>query len=364
MMKEGKQGDTLEISFIGDVVPGGVLSYFRDEKAASEAVLGKLRQSDLVAATLESPFGSSRSITRDKKNIIFSPAKDFFRLKELNISIVSLANNHILDVSTTGFKTTLELLDKHGIHHCGAGMNIKEARKPAIIEVKGNKVGFLGYCKKNYRFVGKVHVADNNSPGIAPLEKEMILEDISLAKEKCDLLYLMLHWGIEYTWLPPPQNLDMAKLFIDAGADGIIGGHPHRVQPYRYYKGKPVFYSMGNFLFPNVIINPPRILDYPAGINAGNYLELPEIRDYVEVQETSLRVWRKLSRIGMIASLRIENGRIKRKVYYTFAHKYRSILSRLSSFYTIILRLFLFSLRYGIRLPVYRYIFHKILKLN
>jgi poly-gamma-glutamate synthesis protein (capsule biosynthesis protein) len=364
MKKESKKHNQLKISFLGDVVPGGILTYFRDEESASSSVLEKLRESDLVAATLESPFGSAKTITPDKKNIIYSPVNDFFRLKELNISVVSLANNHIMDTSVDGFKATLDLLDKNGILYCGAGMNLSEARKPAIKEIKGFRIGFLGYCKKNYRFVGKVHAANENSPGVAPLEENLILEDITLAKEKCDFLYLMLHWGIEYTWLPTPENMDMAKLFIDKGADGIIGGHPHRVQPCLFYKGKPVFYSLGNFLFPNQVITPPKLMDYPDEVNAENFTTLPEISKYIEVKNTSLRVWPKLSRIGMIASITIKYGTQRRKVLFTFAHKYKSVVSSMRSLPSGLLKLFLTGLGYGIRLPVYRTIFHKILKLH
>jgi hypothetical protein len=124
----------LKISFFGDVVPDGVLSYFRQEPAVSKSIYRNLKESDIVVATLESPFGYAKTISGDKKNIIYSPVEDFFRLEELNISAVSLANNHVLDLSEEGFETTLKLLESNKIRHCGAGRNLSEARTPAFIE--------------------------------------------------------------------------------------------------------------------------------------------------------------------------------------------------------------------------------------
>lgn len=353
----------LKITFIGDVVPGGILSYFRNEPAVSKSIYRQLRQSDIVVATLESPLGGSNTMSGDKKNIIYTPAEDFFRLKELNISVVSLANNHVLDLSEEGFVTTLQLLESNNIRHCGAGRNLTEARAPAFIEKNGLKVGFLAYCKQNYRFVGKVHAADEKNPGMAPLETSMVLEDIRKVRPECDLLYLILHWGIEYTWLPTPESMDMATLFIRNGADGIIGGHPHRIQPYRYFKNKPVIYSLGNFLFPNIIITPPKLMAYPDGVNAKNYTSLPRMNNYQEVDCATLRIWKPLSRIGMIVKIKVEKGSQRMKVRLTRADKYRSVLSEMNRFYAAILKLFLFTLGLGIRLPIYRFVFHRILKL-
>jgi len=322
-----------------------------------------LHESDIVVATLESPFGDIKTVSTDKKNIIHSPAEDFFRLKELNVGVVSLANNHILDLSSEGFEATLKLLESNNIRHCGAGRNLTEARTPAFIEKNGLKVGFLAYCKQNYRFLGKVHAADEKNAGMAPLETDMVLEDIRKVRPECDLLYLILHWGIEYTWLPTPESMELAELFINSGADGIIGGHPHRVQPYRYYKNKPVIYSLGNFLFPNTIISPPKLMAYPDGVNALNYKRLPQMGYYQDVDRTTLRIWKPLSRIGMIVNIKVEKGSQIMKVQFTKADKYRSVLSEMNSFYAAILKLFLFTLGLGIRIPLYRFVFHRILKL-
>ncbi len=356
--------NTIRISFIGDVVPGGVLCYFRGKQAVDNEIRKLLVGSDLVVATLESPFGDGSVISPEKKNIIFSQVEDFFRLKELNVGVVSIANNHILDLTEAGLDHTLRLLDSHGILHCGAGRNIGEARTPAIVEANGLRIGFLAYCKSNYPFMGKVHVADEHRPGVAPLEPELIVDDIKKVRPSCDLLYLILHWGIEYTWLPTPENIRLASNLLASGADGIIGGHPHRVQPFRQKMGKPVFFSLGNFMFPNIVMTPPKTMAYPEECTSGNYQHLPTITNYREVSETTLHIWPRLSRIGMIVTIEAGISTQRMKVYFTRSEKFNSSLTMMKGWFPQCLKIFLKLVGWGIRLPVYRFIFHRILKLH
>jgi hypothetical protein len=124
-----------------------------------------------------------------------------------------------------------------------------------------------------------------------------------------------------------------------------------------------MIYSRGNFLFPNIVITPPNLMGYPDEIDANNYTQLPQKKIYCEVENTVLRVWPKLSRIGMIVTIKVRNSSQKMKVRFTSADKYRSVLSEMNSFYSALLRLFLFNLGLGIGLPLYRFIFHRILKL-
>ena len=166
---------------------------------------------------------------------------------------MNLANNHIMDYYSEGLMDTIALLDENNIFHVGAGNNLEEARKPAIIEKNGIKVGIIGYSDMaHYYFSGNPTIkfsAEENEAGVAPLVEDYIMEDIQKLRPEVDLLLVSLHWGVEESFYIPPEQRDLAHRIIDAGADAILGHHPHQFQGIELYNGKPVIYSMGNFIF-------------------------------------------------------------------------------------------------------------------
>jgi len=124
-------------------------------------------------------------------------------------------------------------------------MNEKEARKPGIIEKNDVRLGFLGYCKKGE------YTATDSTSGAALFDEEIIKEDIRSIKNKVDFVVLSLHWGIELSEYPSPEQVEMAHRLVDAGAEVIIGHHPHVLQGIERYKRGLIFYSLGNFIFDN-----------------------------------------------------------------------------------------------------------------
>lgn len=159
------------------------------------------------------------------------------------IDIVNMANNHVIDYGLEAFIDSQYYLDSMKIKHSGAGTNLDEARKPAIIEVKGKKFGFLGYYSGN--------PAGKNSYGTAPRNPEMIKADIKNLKEnlKADYVIVNYHWGEEGSHFANSEQKSLAHLTIDAGADAVIGTHPHVLQAVETYKGRFICYSLGNFIF-------------------------------------------------------------------------------------------------------------------
>ena len=166
-------------------------------------------------------------------------------LNELNTVGVSLANNHMMDYGEYGLNSTIAYLDDNGIKHSGAGHTLDEALIPFVIDAGGLKVAVLSFGWD----VEETRYATDTSAGCAPRNKEMILGAVYKAREKYDRIIVCIHWGFEFNRYPMPYDIDLAHAMIDAGADLIIGNHPHCVQPYEEYHNKTIFYSLGNFYF-------------------------------------------------------------------------------------------------------------------
>ncbi|MFH1487014.1 MAG: CapA family protein [Chloroflexota bacterium] len=188
--------------------------------------------------------------------------------------VVSLASNHAMDWGGEALLDTKALLEEKGIVTAGAGSNLQEARKPAIVERKGIKVGFLAYCsvlRPGYAATSKkpgcaplrIHTyyeAEEYQPGLPPRvvtvpyeeDMEAVKEDIAAAKQKADVVALSLHWGLHEI---PRAMADYQSLFahaaFEAGADVILGHHAHLPKAVEVYKGKVCFHSLSNFIMSN-----------------------------------------------------------------------------------------------------------------
>jgi poly-gamma-glutamate synthesis protein (capsule biosynthesis protein) len=152
-----------------------------------------------------------------------------------------------MDYGTEGLLDTLDHLDKTGIRHVGAGHDASEAFEPVIIEKKGLKIAFLGFSHVVPDVSWK---AGKQHPGVADMyDYKVPVLAIQKARAQADLVVVITHWGVERTDTPLAFQTELAHRFIDAGADLIIGGHPHVLQGFEAYKGKWIAYSLGNFIF-------------------------------------------------------------------------------------------------------------------
>ncbi len=203
-----------------------------------------LSDSDLVFANLEAPFG--RQDSAYPKTYTFQVSPDLVQVLQAgNINMVSLANNHILDFGTEALKETMQLLDKHQIKYSGAGMNLSEARRPAVFETKGKKIAVACY---SLTFPVEFWATDSSGGTCFPYHT-FFYKDIRRFKAENDLLVISFHWGGELLTAPKEYQLDLAHRAIDAGADLILGHHPHVIQGLEVYKGKLIAYSLGNYVF-------------------------------------------------------------------------------------------------------------------
>lgn len=298
----------INIIGVGDIMPGGILSG-DNEGYISKELAEVLESADIRIGTLETAIGNTPAFYEEKMSrkadVIHALDQDLSKLLHLNINIVSLANNHFFDLGPEGAYHTIELLDKMGIEHIGAGRNIEEASKAVIKHINGESVAFLAFCDWRDETVGWCPFATETSPGVNPMFDDYIVSEIKKYKSKCNYVVVLPHWGIEHTYVATNHVYRIAKLMIKAGASLILGSHPHRVQPVVNHKGTSIAFSMGNFLFPNRLIAPPRSTYYSE--KAIDINTLPCTDGYPFVEEITYKKWKPLALIGMVVSSQLKD---------------------------------------------------------
>ncbi len=292
----------MKIIAVGDIMPGGVLNGTKREFISND-LKAILNDGDIRVGTLETAIGNTPDFNeekmRRKADVIYAKDEDLLRLKELNINIVSLANNHFTDLGIEGARHTIQLLDQMGIMHCGAGDNIEEASKPVTVNHGGESYAFLAFCDWREETVGWCPFASETQPGVNPMTDDYVVSEIKKYKNLYDYVIVIPHWGIEYVVHPSINVYRLAKKMIDAGADLILGGHTHCIQPIWKYKGKPVVFSMGNFLFPDRLLTTPRSTYY-SDIPL-DYDSLPVTYEYPRyVNSVTLKKWKSIARYGQM----------------------------------------------------------------
>ena len=247
---EPEEVKNIKLMFVGDVMMD---SYFADYINSNgvdyswTSVSHITNEADLTIANLETSV-SDRGLTTKPEGYGFRSAP--FALEGLanaGIDMVNLANNHVLDYGQTAFLDTMDNLEKFDIQYVGAGKDSTEVYGLKIMEQQGLKVGFLSFSDV---IPATSWIAGENKPGISTMAT--IKEDqklITEAKEKCDILIVMLHWGIEHQDTPTEQQVELAHKIVDSGADAIVGHHAHVLQGIEIYNEKPIVYNTGNFVF-------------------------------------------------------------------------------------------------------------------
>lgn len=256
--KEGKKEDEVTLVFGGDILfdPNYAVmasSIRREnpvENAISEEVREKMKDADICMLNNEFPY-SLRGEPLPEKAFTFRAKPEYAKfLHTMGVDVVSLANNHAYDHGEIALLDTFTTLEEHEIPFVGAGRNIEEASRPIYFIVNDIKVGILSATQIERLDNPDTKEATETTPGVFRcLNPERLYEQIAKAKEECDFLVVYVHWGTEnqaeLDWLQTSQ----APEYVKAGADLIIGDHPHCLQPIEYIDGVPVAYSMGNFWF-------------------------------------------------------------------------------------------------------------------
>ncbi len=241
----------IDVAVVGDVMPG---RYVRRSIAARGGdcscpfayVSPLLRRADLTIANLEGALSDRIVPPSDAQTMLFLGDSCFGRaLREAGVDGVSLANNHSRNFGAAGISHTLALLDEIGLVPFGAGMDLEQARRPALFEVKGTTFAFLGYDAISYELYG----AGEERAGTAPATPDSFSADIAAAREVADVVVLYFHWGWEYTHNPSPWQRQLAYQASESGADVILGSHPHWLQGLERYQETVILHSLGNFVF-------------------------------------------------------------------------------------------------------------------
>ncbi len=184
-------------------------------------------------------------------------------LDELGTDVVSVANNHVYDYDEVGFLDTLNTLAADGMPYVGAGVNLEEARKPVYFIVGGRKIAIVAATQIE-RTLNYTKEATGVSPGVMKcLHPEAFCETIKEAKANADYVIVFPHWGTEGNANYGSDQTALARAFVEAGADVIIGGHTHCLQTVEYMDNVPIYYSLGNFWFSTTSNMPA---DYDTGI--------------------------------------------------------------------------------------------------
>jgi poly-gamma-glutamate capsule biosynthesis protein CapA/YwtB (metallophosphatase superfamily) len=236
------------VTAVGDIMLAGSggkifrrLGYDYPFAATTEA----LKQGDIVIGNLEAPIAVSGDEFAAKKFRFKLSPKAAPALKNAGFTHLTLANNHILDFGAEGLRQTLESLEHQGIAFSGAGPDLAAARKVIVTEVKGVRIAFLAYSL----VYPEEFFAGNGKAGTAPGYTPLFTADITEAKKAADYVIVSFHWGGEGLDTPRPYQKAAGHQAIDAGADIVIGHHPHVLQGVEYYQSGVIFYSLGNFAF-------------------------------------------------------------------------------------------------------------------
>jgi poly-gamma-glutamate capsule biosynthesis protein CapA/YwtB (metallophosphatase superfamily) len=250
----------------GDVMLNGV-------KAGTKpfaSIAKSLKQADITLLNLEIPLTNAKTTTTHKSAdevkkklqfILKADPKHAAYLAECGVDGVSLGNNHALDFRTKGLLEMTSSLERAGIVYTGAGINRELATRPAVLTAPdGTRVALISYAT----FIGQAalwHIspATDKAAGVATLRNFGVVNAaarkefaavVAKARKSADVVVVAVHGGVERTSVPTTYQVSLARAFIDAGADVVIGHHPHVLQGAEMYKGKPIFYSLGNIVSP------------------------------------------------------------------------------------------------------------------
>jgi len=230
-----------QILFVGDLMFDRGIRYYAQKNGGNEFIFDKispfLSANDLVVANLEGPITDEKSISAnaglasiDSYFFTFDPSLAETLFQE-NIRLVDLGNNHILNFGQPGLDSTEKYLSGANIDYFGE----PGGEKSAVEDIGGIKIAFVSYNEFSGNDIGD--------------EQKATIAEIKKIRSESDILVVFSHWGVEYSLAPTDGQKELAHQFIDAGADLVVGAHPHVIEPVEIYNGKIIYYSLGNFIF-------------------------------------------------------------------------------------------------------------------
>lgn len=239
---------TGDVSFADNYYGGDKYDESGIEGMLSQEILDYFFDQSLVVANAEFAVGEGGTPTPDKY-FTFLGSKDRAGIfLEMNAKLVTLANNHTYDYGEDVFPQTLAAYEEYGIESIGAGMNLDEASEAAYYVINGYKFAFVN-ANRSEKFILTPGATDESEGVVRCYDPEHFISMIEAEDEKADYVIAIIHWGLENYHDLEDVLLETSHMYIDAGADAIIGHHAHVLQGIEYYDDKPIFYNLGNFLF-------------------------------------------------------------------------------------------------------------------
>ncbi|AZK49138.1 CapA family protein [Paenibacillus lentus] len=250
LFEDQEDGETVQLHFAGDTIFSGSVASMLEKEGYQypyEHVRDLFISDDLSVLNLETPVTDRGTPAEDKSFVFKASPKVLPSMLLAGVDAVNLANNHTLDQGIEGLLDTIKHLKDSKIHYFGAGKNKQDAYAPVYLERKGIKMALFGFS----RVIPHADwAAGKNKPGLAvAYDPKEAVKAIQGARENADLVIVVTHWGKERATVLEKHQTSLAHSFVDAGADLIIGGHPHVLQGLERYKGKWIAYSTGNFIF-------------------------------------------------------------------------------------------------------------------
>lgn len=233
----------MNILIAGDIY---ISDKFKGENLIDKSIISLFENTDFRIVNLEAPITNDDSVNKIIKtgpHLRNESSTIIPFLKLLKMDLVTLANNHTLDYGYNGLMNTFNILNKEEIAHVGAGNNLGDAAKHYTLENNEIKIAILNFCESEWS------IAKDDKPGCNPLNIIKNFDQIKQAKINHDKVICIIHGGHEHYELPSPNMLDQYHFYAENGADAIIGHHPHCIGGYETYKGVPIIYSLGNFIF-------------------------------------------------------------------------------------------------------------------
>jgi poly-gamma-glutamate capsule biosynthesis protein CapA/YwtB (metallophosphatase superfamily) len=242
--KELSPGAEVNLMFTGDV--GFSPAYDSTVGSNHRWALGQLpelRQADVSMVNLDTPLTNANQMLPGKKTNVKAAPDRVNVLSHGGVDLVNLANGNTMDYQGAGLTETISTLNQAGIATVGAGQNSAEARRPVIMDVKGQRVAYLSYYDSD------LQAATAQTPGINPRRNDRIAADIKAIRSQVNWVVVNFHWGELMAKYPGDWQIDLARFTVDQGADLVVGHHSKVLQGAEIYKGRPIAYSLGNFIF-------------------------------------------------------------------------------------------------------------------
>ena len=249
----GKKSNQVSMIFGGDfLLSNEMLNAYNKNGGSLNNIMSEGLQKEFVDADIamvnnEFPYSNRGTKAQDKQYTFRADPSNVKILNEMGVDIVSLANNHALDFGVDALIDSMEALKGASILYGGAGNNLDEAKEIKYIENNNKKVAFL--CATRVIPVSEWNATSDRAGLFTTYDSSNLVAQITEAENNADATIVFVHWGVERAENPEDYQRELAKKYIDAGADMVIGAHSHCLQGMEVYNGKLITYSLGNFIF-------------------------------------------------------------------------------------------------------------------